>query len=1319
MKHSIFSRVLSAALVFVMLLALLPVSVLAAPKTFTLDATLDLAAFSKGSKKDGDTEKAGTDEYFTLFYSTTAQINGSNKNFSDGYTASQRIHFGSGTKFENGNVYNAVQIKTNSPAKVKVWWVLGDTDGRQVAIYKEDGTTVTATDYSGDKNDLVISELELPEAGTYYIGNSGKVNYFFRIDVTEENPSTGGPTVTPWADVAAPVIDAAIDDGKGNLEVTVNASVGANGGSEVVVSLYDAAGKLIDERASILEKDQHILTFTPDHSGQYILKAELLREGEAPKKAQQDETVDFVLPLVNPIMIAGTSKGDGKVELDWTSVLEAESYEILVDGKVAATSKEDLYTLTGLTVGQKYEFQVAAIRGSEKKLSDKLSVTVTQEEKATWGFTYYGSSTNGENNGYEGNLNEDGFVTVYSENGKGKIVPKSTDGLAFYYTKVPAAYNFTLRAKVKVDSWTYSNGQEGFGLMVADRLGTSGDSSSFWNNSYMAVATKIEYRYDSELEQIVTGGGSKYTMKLGLGIVGKTGANKDNIALLEKNDTATINSMLFETYTLESSAGYAGEEGSREYNIIGNRTNTENLDGLPTTLENYALTEFILEIQKNNTGYFISYYDLSGKLVRQQKFYEPDAMNQLDEDFVYAGFFAARNARATFSDVYFSTILASEDAPAEEKPVIKIDPSVSISSGAQSTKSDYTVILTPNVAGTMSLLVNGKTIVEDLYLTMEQRYTCPVVLDRFGENIVRVEFTPDPDQDLGRDTVLTSTKTIISNREVFYSLGNYHRKVIYVSPNGRSDYSGTREYPLDIYSAVNNVVAGQTVVLLEGTYLLDTPVSIQRGMDGTEDAPIRLIADPAAESRPILDFQGLSAGIVHGGNYWYFAGFDVTNSAPTQKGFQVSGSYNVLDQLYTYRNGNTGIQISRLSGTDTTIDTWPSYNLILNCTSYLNADPGEQDADGFAAKLTCGVGNVFDGCVAYNNADDGWDLYAKVESGMIGAVTIRNCVAYNNGLREDGTEGTGNGNGFKMGGESLSGKHVLENSIAFNNKEKGIDSNSCPDIIVRNCVSYNNGSHNVALYTNNAADTDFKAEGIISFKDSSNPFDGGLSVAEKLGGKGSQVTTDYVNTTNYYWHGSQSNNSAGSVIDASIFVSLEFKGVARKADGSIDMQGFLELNAKAPGGASAVIEATPSRDMTTLPEDLACSFSTEWSHEDEGVSHYHWHACECGNKGDLAEHTFQWVIDREIEGENPGLKHEECTVCHYKKPAISMYPENNDPDPTDPNPTEPTASGDPSRPADQPQGLSTGIIIAIVAVLVVALGAGVVFVILSARKKKE
>ena len=162
-----------------------------------------------------------------------------------------------------------------------------------------------------------------------------------------------------------------------------------------------------------------------------------------------------------------------------------------------------------------------------------------------------------------------------------------------------------------------------------------------------------------------------------------------------------------------------------------------------------------------------------------------------------------------------------------------------------------------------------------------------------------------------------------------------------------------------------------------------------------------------------------------------------------------------------------------------------------------------------------------------------------------------------NGILEDGTIG-GNGNGFKMGGSNIPGGHVLENSYAFFNRSKGIDSNSCPDIVVQNCVSYNNLRYNVALYTNAEQDTAYRATGVISFKDAT--IDGGdPTEGDEFKPKGAQDMAAFQNDSCYYWDGLHSTNAAGDTITAEDFVSLEFKGVKRHEDGSIDMMGFLQL----------------------------------------------------------------------------------------------------------------------------------------------------------------
>ena len=1304
MKKIRCNRILAALLAIVMLVSLVPVA-RAEGATYVLDVSTDMTPFAPGTYPNGASDKFGTNGYFILHYGEKMKLDSSNKTFSDGVTATHRINFQSATDFTDWSY--SLQFNTESAATVKIWWVAGG-DARRMTIFGSDTNVVAAEGETSTKNSLYISEFTVPGAGSYYIGSLEGSNYVFRVEVTE-SASGGGSQRPAWKEVQLPVITSAQDNGKGNIIVKVDADVSKTGGDKLTVTMYDKKGNALETGSSV-SGTSHTLTFTPAGSGEYTFHAELTREDEKNGKFSDQVTAAFVLPLETPVVISATNQGGGSVELVWTAVKEAESYEIYCDGNKVGTATGTSFVVEGLAVGVECSFQVVAVRGQEKKTSEKISAKVTQEAQRAWGFTAYGPSTNLEKNGYVGNLNEDGFVTVFSEGGKGKIVPASTDGLAFYYTKVPVEYNFTLRAKVTVDSWTLSNGQEGFGLMVADRLGESGNTAGLWNNQYMALAGKIEYRYEGE--EVVASGGTKYSMKMGLGIIAKTGVTPQNLPLLEAGDTDTINKQFSSvTNTLEWAAG-SWEKDAGTYNIVGNYTSMP--EG---TIEHELKTTFILEIQKNNTGYFITYYAEDGTVLCRQKFYDPDALSKLDQDYVYAGFFAARNCRATFSDVQFTTILASEDAPAEEKPVIKIDPMVTIGSATVTTSSDYEVIVDANVSGTMDILLDGKVIRQGEQVIGGERYRRTISLGEYGEHRVRVRFTPDPNQDLGPDTVLSSTADIYVDVTVFYNKGNYHTTTIFVAPTGLPNGAGTREYPYDIYTAVANVVPGQTIVLMEGTYKLESTLKIQRGMNGTADQPIRMVADPQAATRPVLDFQRLCAGIVHGGDYWYFYGFDVTNSADGQKGFQVSGDHNVLDQIHTYYNGNTGIQISRYSGSDQFAD-WPAYNLILNCTSFCNYDKGFEDADGFAAKLTIGEGNVFDGCVAYNNADDGWDLYAKVETGPIGSVTIRNCVAYSNGF-VPGVEGSGNGNGFKMGGESLTGKHVLENCVAFWNLAKGIDSNSCPDIIVRNCVSYNNGSYNVAFYTNNAANTDFSAEGIVSFRDSTSPYE--YTGADNLKGKGTQDDAKYKGKSNYYWQDGLCVNSAGKQITADMFVSLTFSGtIARKADGTINMEGFLVLKDSAPSGTGANVGGTASGD-NTLDEDGLHEYGDVWINVDP---YLHWHECECGAKTDMTEHTFTWIIDKEPTPTETGLKHEECTECGFKRAAVTTYYEEPQPEPTEPKPTDPAPTQPkptepkPTEPAgsgDDTPG-NGGLIAVIVIVAVLAIGAAVLLVM---KKKKK
>ena len=137
-------------------------------------------------------------------------------------------------------------------------------------------------------------------------------------------------------------------------------------------------------------------------------------------------------------------------------------------------------------------------------------------------------------------------------------------------------------------------------------------------------------------------------------------------------------------------------------------------------------------------------------------------------------------------------------------------------------------------------------------------------LDGTGEHKVVVVFTPDPNQDLGEDTVLSFTRDVTETLEIIANKGSYHQKLIFVSPDGLPTGNGTKERPLDIYTAVDQAVPGQTIVLLEGTYKMLAPLRIKRGIDGTADAYINMIGDPEAATRPVIDFQSLCCDIPPG-----------------------------------------------------------------------------------------------------------------------------------------------------------------------------------------------------------------------------------------------------------------------------------------------------------------------------------------------------------------------------------------------------------------------------------------------------------------------
>lgn len=1140
---------------------------------YVLDAA-DLAQFTNGAKKDGEEQSAGTDDYFTILWSSKSKVDGSKKSFEDGTAFTQRINLGG--KLDVTNNKNGVSFKTTGAAEVKVYWVEGGDDNRQMALLTGSGTVVAKTEETLAKNAACISVLKVTEAGTYYLGGLENNNYIFKVIVTETTGGTEKPARADWSTVENPEIISAVQNA-GKVDVTVKTNIGYDGADKIEVAMSDAEGSVIGTAKSSKEGNKAVVSFTPAASGTYTFTVKAIRDGEE-DKAGNSMNADFVLPLTAPKISSATNVGKGAVALEWSEVKEAEKYVVTVEGTDNKTeSTTTAATISGLTVGNMYTISVVAVRGEDVSGKGTTEVTVVDEAQRVWRVSTYGSSTDSKNNGVIGNAN-DGKVTVYSEGGKGKIVPGSTDGLTFYYTAIdPETENFTLTADIHVDSWTLSNGQEGFGMMAADAVGSNGDGTAFWNNAYQAIVTKVEYYWDGE-DVTADSSANKISMKLGLGAISRLGVTADDVAAI-KNGTITMPAgYVSETTTLETGAA---TKGPGTYNLVGNWNKKAEPTG---SLEN-PLTDFRLQIQRNNTGYYLRYLDKDNKVIKEVRYYdlERNSLTQIDKDNIYVGFFASRNARITVSNIDLKTITPADDEKAEERESEYVYPINTIESPVFSNSADYNLVYYGNADGTLVVKdQNGKEVLNKEFKALTKE-TVALKLNS-GKNTFTINFIPDKEYKPGEFKLMTSYDPVTINHTVEYK--TVENNNIYVSPNGKSNAAGTKDAPMDIYTAVKIAAPGQKILIKEGTYNLFSTVKVERGINGTADAMIYMIADPEAGSRPVFDFGGKCAGMILAGDYWYFRGFDVTRSADAQKGIQVSGNHNILDRIKAYKNGNTGIQISRYLGTDQ-FNQWPAHNTILNCSSYLNADKGYEDADGFAAKLTVGQGNVFDGCIAAYNADDGWDLFAKVQSGSIGVVTIQNCVAFKNGyiLDENGREiNAGNGNGFKMGGDSMPGAHVLKNSVAFANKAKGIDSNSCPDIKVYSSTTFDNESYNVAFYTNTAVNTAFAADGILSYKVSN-------KVAEQFKLLGTQNAADVKGVTNYYFDGSKTVNNNGKEAAASWFKSLDTAsalkdgGITRNADGTINMNGFLELTDEVPEGVGARMSGRTSGDITVTPDE--------------------------------------------------------------------------------------------------------------------------------------
>jgi hypothetical protein len=282
--------------------------------------------------------------------------------------------------------------------------------------------------------------------------------------------------------------------------------------------------------------------------------------------------------------------------------------------------------------------------------------------------------------------------------------------------------------------------------------------------------------------------------------------------------------------------------------------------------------------------------------------------------------------------------------------------------------------------------------------------------------------------------------------------------VLYVATNGTAAAAGDSANPTTIDEAIIKIATGGTIYVKAGTYYRSSLVLIADGNNGASGSTKKIFNDGTV----VFDFASQSLGSNNrgfqvAGNYWHIKGITIKNAG--DNGMIVQGDYNTIESCKFQANRDTGLQIARYLSSTTTAN-WPKGNLIKSCTSWDNLDPDNgEDADGFACKLTISTGNVFDGCYAHHNVDDGWDLYTYSDYDPIGPVKITGCTASYNGTTSSGQTFSGSdGNGFKLGGEGVAIKHTVLNCVSTNNKKDGFTWNSNPGpIYMTGCSASGNG----------------------------------------------------------------------------------------------------------------------------------------------------------------------------------------------------------------------------------------------------------------------
>ena len=218
-------------------------------------------------------------------------------------------------------------------------------------------------------------------------------------------------------------------------------------------------------------------------------------------------------------------------------------------------------------------------------------------------------------------------------------------------------------------------------------------------------------------------------------------------------------------------------------------------------------------------------------------------------------------------------------------------------------------------------------------------------------------------------------------------------KNIYVSTTGSDSNAGTIDSPLaSLGAAQQKAAAGDTVYFRGGTYHIteDQVMGVEENIyatvfnlnkSGREGARIVYAGMPG--ERPVFDLsevkpegKRVSVFYIHA-NWLHLKNFDIVGTQVTITGHTQSEAIsirrgngnNIIENVAIHDGMAIGVYITKGAN-----------NLVLNCDAYRNYDPVSEggkggNVDGFGCHVRKqDTGNVFRGCRAWCNSDDGFDL---------------------------------------------------------------------------------------------------------------------------------------------------------------------------------------------------------------------------------------------------------------------------------------------------------------------------------------------------------